>query len=356
MTSVLITTVPGLEDIVIKELILKLGVDNVSYRVVGSSRSGRLLVEIPRGDVRLRDLRTVEKMYLVLESGSIGRTLNDLIAVVKRVNYSALERYLTPSTTFAVRCTRVGDHDYKSTQVVSLVGDEIIRHFVRSRGFRPIVNLDSPDLVVEFDVIESEYFFGIELTRRTLRSRDYRVFKHEAAINPIIACAMNYLLEDVGCETICDPLCGSGTIPIEGCFVHRKARYLCIDIDYRNVRGSVLNAKRAGSYSKIDFIAADSTMLSNFIRYGSVRHFVTNPPYGIRVEPLEGLSKLYSKIVREVSRMLDEDGRGKFVLITIRRGLVRRLAQRYGLRISHERMVFQGGLMSSIFVLKRARF
>lgn len=350
--KILVTTVPGLEDFTINELRRKLGEKLViNYQKIGvSDKPGRVIIEISTFLPNFKQFKTIEKIFKVIEIGRIGKTKKDLETVVENLNLQELEKYITPNITFAVKSVRAGDHDYTSLDITKLLGDKIIRYFVERKGFRPVVNLDSPDLVIEFDVIENTYIFSIELTRKSLRNRTYRFYKHEAAINPIIAASMNILIQSDEFVNICDPMCGSGTIAIEGCLEKKNIRYICIDIDERHIKGAKINSILANVEHMIDFIVADSTYLSKLLRK-EIDYIITNPPFGIRLEAIENLSKLYAKLFNEFSRVISRDG--LIILITIKKNLVRKLSNKYKFEILKEIEINQGGLQSYIFVLKK---
>ncbi|PLC67588.1 RNA methyltransferase, partial [Vulcanisaeta sp. EB80] len=85
------------------------------------------------------------------------------------------------------------------------------------------------------------------------------------------------------------------------------------------------------------------------IKNGACDHAAFNPPFGIRIEPIEGVTALYDTLFKTLRDLL-RDG-SSFIIITIRKSLVKRLANDYGFRIINERVVNQGGIWSSIFLL-----
>ncbi len=355
--KLLLTTVPGIEDLVVREIQLKLGDIVQSYRKIGiTDLGGRVIVETSRssGTLLLRklaELRTVERAFLVVQEGEIGKSMADLAKVLDQLDLSWLESYMTSFTTFAVKSVRAGEHEYTSLDIARELGRRIVEYF-RSRGKYIVVNLDNPDVVIEFDVIENTYIFGLELIRRSLRERKYRVFHHEASINPILAYAMNMLLEyDVDKEyVLIDPMCGSGTIVIEGCFHYRRALFIGADIDYRNVRGALRNVERAGLRERVILLTADVRTLSKYVR--EVDGIVTNPPYGIRMTALEKLEKFYRELIREVDNVLPSGCRA--VIITPRRGLMINVLKHVkDLTVEKQITVEQGGMLSTIFVLRK---
>ncbi len=348
------TTVPGIEDIVVREITMK-GFEVYSWYKIGITElSGRVIIESDDKILRyIRNFRTIEKAYLVIDEGTIpGRDLDSLSRLISSLNIDPIVEMFTPHMTFAIRSTRAGDHEFTSMDISRLFGDKL-RSSVRDRlGFYPIVNLDNPDIIIELDVIGDRYVLAIEIIRRSLRHRSYRVFHHEATLNPPLAYAMNMLLgyDRYGKYLLLDPLCGSGTIIIEGLFHYVNSMYYGVEIYRHNCRGAIRNIYEAGVHDRACIVCSDSTRLSSFIRYCD--GIVTNPPYGIRMKTIDdSLRKFYIKILGEFSKVLRDGGR--IVMISPRRGLVEHAAHVNKLEIVDRREVEQGGMISTIYILSR---
>jgi len=352
--TLMFTTVPGIEDIVIRELTIK-GFTVYSWHRIGVSElSGRVIAEVEDNVLRsIRTFRTVEKAYLVLSEGEIpGRDYESLRKLINDLDVDPIVDLFTPHITFAVRSVRAGEHEFTSMDVARLLGERVREEVRRLRGFYPIVNLDAPDLVIELDIIGDRYVLAIELIHRSLRQRRYRVYHHEATLNPPLAYAMNIMLnyDRYGNYILLDPLAGSGTIIIEGLHHYVRSMYYGVEIYRYNCAGALRNIVEAGVHDRACMICSDSTRLSNFIRYCD--GIVTNPPYGIRMKTIdESIRRFYMKILREFARVLRDGGRA--VVITPRRGLLEHAARVSGLEIVERRDVEQGGMISSVYVLSR---
>lgn len=171
------------------------------------------------------------------------------------------------------------------------------------------------------------------------------MFNHPASINPILANAMLRTLGPNSLSRVCDVTCGSGTIVIEGALTRQDLSFLCADIDYSYVNGAIMNARNAGVDALIDFVVMDSTRPA--LREHACHNAVFNPPFGIRIEPMEGIASFYDSLFNSLNHILRNGS--SFVLITVRKSIVRRLVKRYGFRLINERVVEQGGIWSSIF-------
>ncbi|WP_054844368.1 THUMP domain-containing protein [Vulcanisaeta souniana] len=142
---ILLTTVPGIEDLVIEEIKERFGNRVISAEVFGSSRvTGKVLVNI--NDVStndLRQLRTVEHIILVLDSGITSKDINGLRKCIWNLNLDGLPNYYTPNTTIGVTVDRTGTHDYKSPETAALLGERI-SEFLLSKGIKPYSILITP--------------------------------------------------------------------------------------------------------------------------------------------------------------------------------------------------------------------
>ncbi len=343
---VLLTTVPGIEDIVIDETKELFGGRVIMAEVFGRSNvTGKVMINVSDVSVNeLKRLGTVEHVIRVLDVGSVGKDMESLRDCIWRLNLSELLNYYTPNTTIGVLADRSGNHEFRSPDAAALLGERV-SEYLASVGIRPLFNLDNADLVLRLIIDQDRCVLGISVTRKPLRNRPYRKFNHPAAINPILANAMFRILNPPSSSRVCDITCGSGTIIIEGALMRRDLRLLCIDVDYGYVRGAIMNAREAGVDHAVDFVVMDSTRPA--LRENSCNSAIFNPPFGIRVEPLGRLPEFYNSLFSSLRAILS-DGSG-VVFITVRKSLARRLLGRHGLRIVSERVVDQGGVWSTIF-------
>ncbi len=137
---------------------------------------------------------------------------------------------------------------------------------------------------------------GKDIAGRKLNDRNYRVFRHPAALNPIIA---NAMLSISGWRSaMVDPFCGSGTIPIEAYFsrAYSENRIYCVEIKKRYVEGAKLNAKMAGA--NIVIMRGDALNLHRIAN--DAKYITTNPPFGLRVGTKKNVYGLYEKFAEEL--------------------------------------------------------
>lgn len=186
---------------------------------------------------------------------------------------------------------------------------------------------------IQFSIMKDKVSLLLDTTGAGLHKRGYRPQANAAPIKETLAAALCDLARLRPYHTLYDPMCGSGTILIEGAMmVHNIApgvnRYFSAerwdvidervwadernrardlvnydtdfvaygsDIDEDALEIAKINAKRAGVERKIKFEKADIRCFEPKSEKGTV---ICNPPYGERLLDIEEAQKLY-KIMGE---------------------------------------------------------
>ncbi len=186
---------------------------------------------------------------------------------------------------------------------------------------------------IQFSIMKDKVSLLFDTTGAGLHKRGYRPQANAAPIKETLAAALCDLARLRPYHTLYDPMCGSGTILIEGAMmVHNIApgvnRYFSAerwdvidekvwadernrardlvnydtdfvaygsDIDEDALEIAKINAKRAGVERKIKFEKADIRCFEPKSEKGTV---ICNPPYGERLLDIEEAQKLY-KIMGE---------------------------------------------------------
>ncbi len=369
------TTVIGLEDVCAREVAGILGLPGLP-----ELGRGRIFFRAPLEAIYELNLwaRTMHKLFLLLYRGDFGGTLEGIYRAARQLDYTGIIR---PEQSFAVRAERVGQHDFTSMDVAAQVGQAVIDSYMASRGVRLKVNLGEPDIELYAFVRDQELLLGINTTGASLHRRGYRVFKHPAALRTSVAAAMLYLAGWEGRGVLVDPMCGGGTIPIEGALMARhvppgsfrgtafafasfldvdeflrrrdealagvsQKKYNIIGIDRVRVflDGAMRNARSAGVADTISFRLGDATRLAECLNEPPT-HVVVNPPYGVRMKA-RGLRRLYRAFLRSLSDLAPGC---HLVLITAARGTFKRAAEAVGVEVLEERRILHGELKASIF-------
>lgn len=181
---------------------------------------------------------------------------------------------------------------------------------------------------LQFSIMKDTVTLFIDSTGSGLHKRGYRPVANAAPIKETLAAAMAELARVRHYHTLYDPMCGSGTILIEGAMkalniapgIHRtfacekfpmidaeiwrqeraRAGDLVIrdaeftaygsDIDFNALQIAQENARRAGVAMKIDFSKRD---IKDFKRRSEKGTVICNPPYGERMLDIKNAREIY---------------------------------------------------------------
>jgi putative N6-adenine-specific DNA methylase len=102
------------------------------------------------------------------------------------------------------------------------VKDAIADWWVEKRGKRPNVKVTDPDLYINVHIAEETLTVCLDSSGESLHKRGYRVATTEAPINEVLAAGMLLIAGWRGQSDFYDPMCGSGTIPIEAALIARN--------------------------------------------------------------------------------------------------------------------------------------
>lgn len=181
---------------------------------------------------------------------------------------------------------------------------------------------------IQFSIMKDTVTVFIDTTGAGLHKRGYRPVANAAPIKETLAAAMAELARVRHYHTLYDPMCGSGTVLIEGAMkalniapgIHRsfacekfpmiepsvwqqermRAGDLVIrdadfkaygsDIDFNALQIAQENARRAGVAMKIDFSKRD---IKDFKRRSEKGTVICNPPYGERLLDIKNAEDIY---------------------------------------------------------------
>ncbi len=94
--------------------------------------------------------------------------------------------------------------------------------FALITGKRPNVRLDNSDLVINVRIFRDECTVSIDSSGESLHKRGYRKATGPAPISEVLAAGMILLTGWDRESNFIDPMCGSGTIPIEAALIARN--------------------------------------------------------------------------------------------------------------------------------------
>ena len=149
-------------------------------------------------------------------------TAKDADEVYEQIKAIRWEDYLDTDKTFAVDAV-VFSEEFRHSKFVSYkVKDAIVDYFREKTGERPGVRVNKPDVLLNIHIAETKCTLSLDSSGESLHRRGYRQEAVEAPLNEVLAAGMILMTGWRGeCDMI-DPMCGSGTIPIEAALIARN--------------------------------------------------------------------------------------------------------------------------------------
>ena len=206
-------TFQGLEEVLAEEL-TALGADNIEIgrRMVSFTGNKELLY---RANFNLRTAIRVLKPIKHFTATNPDEVYQE----VKSIHW---EDYIGANKTFAVDAT-VYSEEFRHSKFVSYrVKDAIADYFMEKEGKRPSVRLNKPDLMLNIHISQTNCTLSLDSSGESLHRRGYRQEAVEAPLNEVLAAGMILMTGWRGECDLIDPMCGSGTIPIEAALIARN--------------------------------------------------------------------------------------------------------------------------------------
>src|SRR5438105_10914841 len=135
-----------------------------------------------------------------------------LYEAVRSVDWT---RYLTPEHTLAVDCNVRDSHLTHSKYAALKTKDAVCDQFVEKVGRRPSVNVEEPMVGLNLHIYRDRAVLSLDSSGESLHKRGYRPILTKAPLNEALAAALILRSGWKGDTAFADPLCGSGTLPIE---------------------------------------------------------------------------------------------------------------------------------------------
>lgn len=183
---------------------------------------------------------------------------------------------------------------------------------------------------IQFSILKDKVTLMLDTSGEGLHKRGYRQISNIAPLKETLAAALVELSHWKFEYPLCDPFCGSGTIPIEAAMIKRniapgikrsfaaehfsqihdtiwvRARdeayslkrevpleIYAYDIDFQTVEIAKENAKKAGVGEFVKPQEGDARNIHFDMPYGTI---ISNPPYGERIGEIKECEKLYRDI------------------------------------------------------------
>ncbi|MEZ4484815.1 MAG: bifunctional 23S rRNA (guanine(2069)-N(7))-methyltransferase RlmK/23S rRNA (guanine(2445)-N(2))-methyltransferase RlmL [Syntrophotaleaceae bacterium] len=258
------------------------------------------------------------------------------------------EEHLAAAGTLAVSCQVARSQISHSRYAALKLKDAIVDRFREQCGGRPSVDVDRPDVRFNLHLDQDQATLSVDLSGESLHRRGYRTegvlapLKENLAAAILLRAGWPQIAADGG--SLFDPVCGSGTLLIEGALMaadiapglqrsyygftgwkghqpelwrellqeareRRKAGLARLpliagrDLDSKAVRAAHLNADRAGLGGLLHFATADLADLQlpeNMQERPGL--LIANPPYGERLGERDELGHLYGRLGENLRR------------------------------------------------------
>ena len=252
----------------------------------------------------------------------------DMYAGVHAIPWQEL---ITPAMTLAVDCSLRDSVLTHSGFVALKTKDAVVDRIREACGSRPNVDTTAPDLRINVHLSRNVCTVSLDSSGDALDRRGYRLERNEAPMRETLAAAVVALTGWDGSLPLADPMCGSGTIPVEAALLaahvppglkrsfgferwqdydERVWKRLIreaesgiqrlplglitgYDRDSRALALAARNAALAGFEGQLHFFHA---ALEEFKPEGDKGVVIINPPYGKRLGDEDELRELYCQI------------------------------------------------------------
>lgn len=281
-------------------------------------------------------------------------------------------RFLTLEQTFAVFASTAGSAVPHSQFAGLKLKDALVDQFRDRFGRRPNVDPRTPDLWVNLHVERETGTIAIDTSGGSLHRRGYRSRSVDAPMQETVAAAVVRLSGWEGRVPLADPMCGSGSLPIEAAMAYCRVpagyrrsdfgfqrlpdydpkvwqtvkaaadgqirklpdRLICAsDVDPQAVSATRVNCKQVPEARHINVLRLDFNQIDQLEN----RIILCNPPYGIRMKDLDGADSLH----RQLGDFLKQRCKGSEAYIYFGD---REAIKRIGLKPSWKKPLRNGGL------------
>ena len=206
-------TFQGLEEVLAKEL-TELGASNIEIgrRMVSFTGDKEMMY---KANFYLRTAIRILKPIKHFEA----KNADEVYEAIKSI---AWEEYLDTNKSFAVDAV-VFSNEFRHSKFVSYkVKDAIVDYFRKKTGKRPSVRINNPDVLLNIHIAQTTCTLSLDSSGESLHRRGYRQEQVDAPLNEVLAAGMLLMTGWRGECDLIDPMCGSGTIPIEAALIARN--------------------------------------------------------------------------------------------------------------------------------------
>jgi putative N6-adenine-specific DNA methylase len=206
MSEYFATVARGLEELAVQEL-TELGAQNVAPGFCGVSFQGdrELLYRV--------NLWARLPFRVLMKLGEFpSLDANELIESIQQIEWA---KYLNPDLTMAVTVTgkneQLNHSHFTAVQVKRAITNQQTKQF----GNRSNVDIDEPDVRINVHIDKDICTVSLDSSGSSLHRRGYRSAVGDAPLKESLAAALMKMSGWTPDMAFVDPLCGSGTLPLE---------------------------------------------------------------------------------------------------------------------------------------------
>ncbi|MBQ4339045.1 MAG: class I SAM-dependent RNA methyltransferase [Clostridia bacterium] len=323
MINFVIPCLLGLESLIADEL-RELGALNVA------AENGRVLFDGDESILARVNICSHFAERVQIHLGSFeAHSFEDLFQGVKALEW---ERWIGEQDAFPVKGYSINS-DLFSVRDCQAITKKAVVERLKSKYRTEWFDETGPVHQIQFAIMKNRVSMLLDTSGAGLHKRGYRLDANDAPIKETLAAALCSLSRLRPYHKLYDPMCGSGTILIEGAMLAAKMapginrgfsaeRWDCIpreiwtaereraregvvaiddfegygsDIDAQAIEKAIQNAQRAGVASKLNFKVCDIKDFKPVTERGTL---ICNPPYGERLLDIEQCEMLYKDMGR----------------------------------------------------------
>lgn len=253
-----------------------------------------------------------------------AHTFDDLFEGTKALPW---EQFIGQSDAFPVKGYSINSDLFSVSDCQSIIKKAVVERLKQTYRI-PWFEETGAVHQIQFSIMKNKVRLLLDTSGQGLHKRGYRLNANAAPLKETLAASMAYFARLRPYHTLYDPMCGSGTILIEGAMmaqniapglrrhfsaerwdiipqevwrqereraqdlIHFEPDFVAYgsDIDPQALELAQVNAKRAGVENKIHFELAD---LKDFTPKSEKGTLICNPPYGERLLDIDEANKIY---------------------------------------------------------------
>jgi putative N6-adenine-specific DNA methylase len=200
----------GLEDTLAQE-IRELGAKDIEILTRAVKFKGNLEL-LYKANIHLR---TALRIIIPIEKFNAG-SYDELYENAKKIHW---DKYLTPKHSFFID-NNISSKLFTNGHYAALKLKDAIADFFREKyQVRPSIDKESADYRFNLHIYNKQCTISLDSSGESLHKRGYKIKNTQAPLNEVLAAGMILLSGWDKSSPFVDPMCGSGTLPIEAALI-----------------------------------------------------------------------------------------------------------------------------------------